>query len=44
MALVIVSSQISGLVVVLSLVYFEARELVWSILCLFCVGEEDVEK
>ena len=38
------SSQISWLVVVSSLVYFEARELVWSIFSQFCGGEEDVEK
>ena len=38
------SSQISWLVVVSSLVYFEARELVWSIFSQFCGEEEDVEK
>ena len=38
------SSQISWLVVVSSLVYFEARELVWSIFCQFFDGKEDVEK
>ena len=38
------SSQISWLVVVSSLVYFEACELVCSILGHFYGGEEDVEK
>ena len=43
-AVALASSQISWLVVVSSLVYFEARELVWSIFGQFCGGEEDVEK